>query len=273
MILAMGFQLVCGKMKNNKFLITINNLEDIEKLKELGITNYVFPLKNFCVGIPNTFLVSEIPCNGFLLINRILDNDGIDELKNVLNNLSDNIKGIIFDDLGVYEIIKDLKVEKILYLSHFNTNSESVNLYLDLVDSVILSTDITLEEIKEIIKNSKKEISLFTYGYVGVMYSRRLLIDNYCKYHKLPYENPIIIENTNKKFLIYENEFGTYFYYDKVFNGCELLDLNGKYYFVNSTFLDINTIIDLVKCEEVENSDKGFLYKETIYKLKGDENV
>ena len=46
-------------MKNN-FLVTINNLEDIEKLKELGIKNYAFPLKGFCVGIPNTFLIADI---------------------------------------------------------------------------------------------------------------------------------------------------------------------------------------------------------------------
>lgn len=260
-------------MKNNKFLVTINDIKDINKLKELGVTNYVFPLKNFCVGIPNTFLVSEIPCDGYIFVNRILDNEGIDELRKVLNNLPKYIKGIIFDDLGVYELIKNLNIEKILYLSHFNANSESVNLYLDLVDTVILSTDITFDEIKEIIKNAKKEISLFTYGYVGVMYSRRLLIDNYCKYHKLSYENPIVIENTNKKFMVYENEYGTYFYYEKVFNGKELLDLNSKYYFINSSFLNIEDITKLINGEDIENSDKGFLYTETIYKLKGDENV
>lgn len=260
-------------MKNNKFLITINDIKDINQLKELGITNYVFPLKKFCVGIPNTFLVSEIPCDGYIFINRILDNKGIDELRIILNNLPNNIKGIIFDDLGIYELIKNLKLEKILYLSHFNTNSASVNLYLDLVDTVILSTDITLEEIKEIVKKAKKEVSIFTYGYVGVMYSRRLLIDNYCKYHNIIRENPIKIENTNKRFIVYENEFGTYFYHDKILNGKELLDLKCKYYFINSTFLDIDTIMNLINGEYVNNSDKGFLYTETIYKLKGDENV
>lgn len=259
-------------MKNNKFLVTINDIQDINKLKELGITNYVFPLKDFCVGIPNTFLVSEIPCEGFIWINRILDNDGIDELREILNKLPQYIKGVIFDDLGVYELIKNLNVEKVLYLSHFNTNSESVNLYLDLVDTIILSTDITYEEIKEIIKNVKKEISLFTYGYVGVMYSRRLLIDTYCQYHKLEYQNPIVIENT-KKFIVYENAYGTYFYNNQVFNGKELLELNSKYYFINSAFLNIEEVIKLVNGEELENSDKGFLYTETIYKLKGDENV
>ena len=274
MILAMDFLLVHGKMKNNKILITINNLEDINKLKELGMTNYVFPLKNFCVGIPNTFLVSEIKEEAFIFINRILDNDGIDELKKVLNNLPRNIKGIIFDDLGILQIIKDLNIEKILYLSHFNCNSESVNIYLDLVDSVILSTDITEDEIKRIINNAKKGVTLFTFGYVGVMYSRRLLIDNYSKYYNLSKENPLVIENTDHKFLVYENEYGTYFYHNNIFDGRKLFDLNAKYYFINSTFLSIDDIENIIKGNNIAlNNDEGFLNKETIYKLKGDENV
>ena len=225
-------------MKNNKILITINNLEDIDKLKELGITKYVFPLKGFCVGIPNTFLISEIPCDGYIFINRILDNKGIDDLREILHNMPENIKGIIFDDLGIMELIKDLDIEKILYLNHFNTNSKSVNIYLDMVDSVILSTDITKEEIEAIIKNAKKGITLFTLGYTGVMYSRRLLIDNYSKFYNIEKENPLVIDNTCNKFIVYENDYGPYFYHNKIFNGLELMELDAKYYFVNiATFL------------------------------------
>ena len=260
-------------MKNSKVLITVNNLQDIDKLKELGITKLVFPLKHFCVGIPNTFLVSEIPCDGYIFINRILDNEGIDKLREVLNNLPDKIKGIIFDDLGIMELIKDLNIEKILYLSHFNTNSESVNIYLDFVDSVILSTDITKEEIEYIVNNAKKEVTLFTFGYTGVMYSRRLLIDNYSKFYNLKSENPIVIDNTNHKFIVYENEYGTYFYHEKIFNGLELMNLNAKYYLINSVFLSIEKIEKVLNGDiDSIDSDKGFLYQETIYKLKGGTN-
>lgn len=260
-------------MKNNKILITINSIEDINKLKALGVTKYVFPLKEFCVGIPNTFSLSEIKEDGYLFINRILDNDGIDKLRSILNKLTSNIKGIIFDDLGIYELIKNLDIEKILYLSHFNCNKESINIYLDLVDSVIPSTDITYDELEYIVNNSKKELCLFTFGYVGVMYSRRLLIDNYSKYHHLAKENPIIIDNTNHKFLVYENAYGTYFYHNNIFDGRILNNLKAKYNFINSVFLDIDTIIKVLNNEDIQNTDDGFLNKETIYKLKGDENV
>lgn len=257
-------------MKNKDILITINKLEDISLLKELGVSNYAFPLKGFCVGMPNTFLVSEISESGYLFINRILDNEGIDELKKILKNLPKNIKGIIFDDLGILEIIKNLDIEKILYLSHFNTNSASINIFLDYVDTVIVSTDITKEEIEEIVKNSKKDVSFFIYGYVGAMYSRRLLIDNYKKYYNIVSDNPINIINDEHTFKVYENEFGTYFYYNKVFNGLELRCLRAKYYFINSAFLDIEDIENALNNEVGSDSDSGFLYKETIYKLKGE---
>lgn len=255
----------------NKFLVTINRIEDINELKELGITRFVYPLDEFCVGIPNTFLLSEIKEDGYLLINRILDNEGIDKLKDVLKSIPKNIKGIIFDDLGVYEIIKDYNLEKILYLSHFNNNSESVNLFLNLVDTIILSTDITKEEIEYIISKSKKKISLFYFGYVKVMYSRRLLIDNYVEFHKLKRENPLQVTSDEANFLVYENDFGTIFYHDKPLYDNTLLDLDTKYLFINSSFINIEDIKKVIKNDNPDIlCDQGFLYKETIYKLKGE---
>jgi collagenase-like PrtC family protease len=258
-------------MKKDKILITINNLDDINKLNELGITKYVFPLKDFCVGMPNTFLISEIK-DGYILINRILDNDGIDKLKDVLKNIDNSVKGIIFDDLGVLEIIKDLNIEKILYLTHFNTNSKSVNIYLDYVDTVILSTDITKNEIEFIINNSKKEISLVVFGYISTMYSRRLLLDNYSKFYDIDKTNPLKIDNTGHKFIVYENDYGTVFYYDKIFNGLELMSLNAKYYYINSVFLNIDDISNILDNKiDYLNTSNHFLDIETIYKLKEDE--
>ena len=267
----MGFQLVPGKMKN-RILITLNKEEDIKNLKELGINTYVYPLEGFCVGYPNTFLISKIPNNSYILINRILDNKGIDDLKELINNNINKFKGIIFDDLGILQIIKDLKMEKILYLSHFNTNKKSINIYLKYVDSVIVSTDITKKEIEEIINYLPDKLTLFVLGYVGAMYSRRHLLDNYTKFHQIPYQNELNITNTNHDFLVMENEYGTYFYHNPVFNGLELLELHAKYFFINSTYLSVQDIKELLEGTSKLETDTGFLYQETIFKLKGGEN-
>ena len=256
----------------NKILITINREEDIKTLKELGINYYIYPLDGFCVGYPNTFLISKIPDNSYILINRILDNKGIDDLKELINSNLNKFKGIIFDDLGVLQIIKDLKMEKILYLSHFNTNKKSIKIYLDYVDSVIVSTDITKSEIEDIVEFLPNKLTLFVLGYVGAMYSRRRLLDNYAKFHQTPYQNELNITNTNHNFLVIENEYGTYFYSAPLFNGLELLNLNAKYYFINSAFLSVHNIKELLEGTSNLKTDTGFLYKETIFKLKGGEN-
>lgn len=259
------------KMKQNKILITIEDISIIDDLKKLGIEHFVFPLKGFCVGIPNTFLVNEINTEGFIYLNRILDNKGIDELKKIKEDIINNsfIKGIIFDDLGILNIFKDTKLEKILYLSHFLSSSLEINEYLKYVDTVILSTDITLEELKSISANAIKKISLFTFGLVSTMYSRRLLITNYTKYHNLESTNKLIINNNNDSFILYENEYGTMVYYDKYLYDKNLWDIDALYYFYHPIFLSSKDVLSVLN-ENFDNikTDTGFLYKETIYKIK-----
>ena len=106
-------------MKLNNYLVTVNNLEIIDELKKVGVSTFLFPLKDYTVGFPNTFLITDIKEeNSFIFINRILTSDEIDNLKLIINNLPNNIKGIMFDDLGILEIVKDLNIKKILYLKY-----------------------------------------------------------------------------------------------------------------------------------------------------------
>lgn len=261
-------------MKKNNLLITINQIEDIDKLKKLGVSNYAFPLKEFCVGIPNTFLISEIPkeYNSFLFMNRVLDNEGIDKLKSILNNLPSNIKGIIFDDLGILNIVKDLKIEKILYLNHFNSNVLSIKEYLKYVDSVVVSTDINKSELEYILKEIPNKLTVCVLGYLQAMYSRRILLDNYCTYYNLKKENGLVITSNNEKFFVYENEYGTVLYHLPCYSAMHLDITNSKYNFINSAFLNIDDITKFIKGNNPRKTDTGFLDTSLIYKLKGENN-
>ena len=61
----------------NKFLVSINNLDDIEIYKKVGVTTFLFPLEGYAVGYPSIFSVFDINKikeeNKYVLINRILD--------------------------------------------------------------------------------------------------------------------------------------------------------------------------------------------------------
>ena len=263
-------------MKTNKYLVTVNNLEIINDLKKVGITTFLFPLKGYTVGFPSTFEISEIKeDNAYLFINRILPSNDIDALKLILNNLPSNIKGIIFDDLGVLQIVKDLKLEKILYLNHFATNYESINLFLEYVDSLVISTDITKDEINAILEHVKKPLVLHSFGFVPVMYSRRTLLSNYNKHFNLESKKYAQLEDKleHNKFFAYENEYGTVLFNHIPSNSLEISNNNILYYFINTAFLNNEQVLDLfdsvLNNKEINiEHDLGFLNKATIYKLK-----
>lgn len=262
----------------SKIILTIDALKYIDDYREVGITTFLFPLKDYCVGY-NTYTLDEINkvnvSNKYILINRVLDCKGIDDLTNVLKSIKD-IKGLVFEDIGVLELAEELKLdlELILFQNHFNCNKDSINFWLDRVTSVFVSNELTYDELKYITENVNKPIVLNLYGYNQVMYSRRLLLSNFYQEFKLDKRSKNIIEDkaTHVRFRAYENEYGTVMCSDKIFNGNRLLDLdNVKYFYVNPTMIDHKKIMSYLKDlnKEIDNEeDDGFLNRETIYKLK-----
>ena len=261
----------------SKILLYIDNLKYIDEYREVGVSTFLFALKGYCVGY-NTNTLEEINnvniSNKFVLINRVLESKDIDNLREILPKLK--VDGIVFEDVGVYNLIKELKldIKMILFQNHFNTNSFSVNFWLDRVDSVVISNELTYGEIKEIVNNVSKSVVLNLYGYNQVMYSRRLLLSNWSEEFNIPYKNSNVIEDiaTHVRFRAIENEYGTVMYSDKIFNGKELLDLdNVLYFYVNSMMVEHNELMDYLKDMNRDRNnmeDDGFLNKETIYKLK-----
>lgn len=265
----------------NKLLYIVNNKEIIEDLKKVGVKNFLFPLKDFCVGFNNTYDFEEIENESFIFINRILDNESLDLLEKKLNDNKDKIKGIVYDDFGVLYLINKLKLNVITinYQNHFGTNYQSINENLKYNDSVVVSTDITKNEIEEILKKVEKEVCIFLFGLIPVMYSRRMLLTNFSKEFNIPTKNNVLIDEkiSKNKFIMVENEFGTVGYQRNYYDGLELLNLeNIKYFLVNPLFLSDKEQIQLIS--DIKNkkltlnipTDKGFLYKETIYKLRED---
>ena len=253
----------------NKLFI-VKDLNQISVLKKLGINNFVYPLFSYCVGTAGEFKLKDIKeDNAYLFVNRILDEESANSLNNILHNLSSNIKGIIFDDVGIIEMLKDVNIEKIIMPTHFACNKESVNIYLNYVDSIILPFDITESEIDKIISNAKKKVSLFVFGLIGSAYSKRKLLTNYSLHENVKKENPMIIQNNNHKFIIFENKYGSYFYHLPYFNGLNLLNKDIKYALYHPILLEDEDLKDLVSGTITKSFDDGFLNKKTIYKVKG----
>lgn len=244
-------------------LVTVTN-KDYEALKGEDIT-LVFPLKDFCVGYEYYFEIEEI--EDFVLVNRILNDEELNKLEVILKN--SKIKGILFDDLGIIDIVAKLDIEKILILDHLANNTKSVNYYLEYFDSVVVSSDLEESEIRKIVANANKEVIVYVFGLKGLMYSRRNLVSNYEKYHHL--EEKAVLDSSidGKYFKVIDSEFGTKFYAYPYYDGSSLLDLdNVSYVWYDPILLGIEDTKRVLKKDfkDIETS-KIFLTKKTVYKV------
>lgn len=256
-------------MKKQKILININNLEEINEYKKIGINNFLFALNGFSIGY-NSFEIREIPEDSYILINRVLDSKDIDSLKTIKDDLL-KFKGIIFEDLGVYQIFKDTGIDLIWNQAHFATNLTSINIWLDKVSSAVISNEITSKEITDIVSGVKKPVVFNVFGKNMIMYSRRTLLSNFNKYNELEkYNDMVLAENhTNNNFLVKETEYGSAFFNNEYFNYIDfsntLNDDNIKFYLVLNLDLDTTTIKDVLEGKNIGND--GFLNKKTVYRM------
>ena len=73
-------------MKNN-YLISINNLTDIDKYKKVGGSAFLFALDSYTIGY-NTFTIEEINSiqneTKYVLINRLLSSRDIINIETIL---------------------------------------------------------------------------------------------------------------------------------------------------------------------------------------------
>lgn len=245
-------------------LVTVTNKDYINNLKKEDVT-LVYPLRFFSVGYEEYFDIEQI--DDFLLVNRILNDNELESLEKIIKN--SNIKGIMFDDLGIIDIVKDMDITKILMLDHIANNSESINCYLEYVDSVLVSSDLSEEEIREVIKKVNKKVVVMVFGLKGLMYSRRNLLNNYNKYYNLEKKEVIDANINDKYFKVIESDYGTKFYAYPNYDGTSLLDLdNVLYFWYDPILLGINDI------KKVLNNDLSgvltsriFLDKKTVYKV------
>ncbi len=232
----------------------------------------------------------------FISINKNIFNSDLVLLKETLIELNNlNIKGVLFYDLSVLSIVKNnkLNIPLVWAAEHMTTNYNTCNYYYEKgVEYAYLSSEITVDEIKEIKEKSSIKLISFFFGYPDVSFSKRKLLSNYFLYHNLDKEKDwyTISSDEEKKYFIKENNLGTRILYGKVLNGIkpfndlesivdygvlneELMD-HGTFIKALSIFKDLNDKkINMTEANEkifnlVHSDDTVFYYKKTIYKVK-----
>ncbi len=270
--------------------ILISGTKKINLFFDLNIDGFVIGLKNFSYGFNDYFKTSEIANidtskDVFVSINKLIHNNELDALEEDLKALKGlNIAGIIFEDLAVVSLSKklDLNIDLVWGSSHLVNNVYTMNYWNDLgVTTSLLSNELTLEEIKEIINNSKGKVMMQVFGYNNISYSYRHLLNNYynCIGKKKATNKHFLKENKSADlYPIIENEMGTFIYSSKPINAInEVKELKLDYLILNNYMIDDNKFIKIVnnylsdKVEDLIETDKGFLYQKTCYRVKKNE--
>jgi len=260
-------------MKKEKILINIENLSEINEYKKIGINNFLFALDYFSIGY-NSFDIlelKELDCNKYILLNRILNSSDVDKLKSIKEELL-NCDGIIFEDIAVFNIFRDYDIDLIWNQTHFATNYSSINYFLNLVSGVVISNEITYQEINEILEKSNKSLILNVFGKNPIMYSRRTLLSNFNKNFNLSDNKDVILSEpiTKNEFKVVETEFGTYVKNNTYFNLIPYLnELNNdkiSFYLIYPDKLSYREMLDYIN-GKMDGTNDGFRNKKTIYKL------
>jgi len=267
----------------NKIIVKPNSKKDIDNLINLDIDGIILPLENLSVGTSFFMSLEDIvnlktDKEKIVLINKIMHNKDLDLLEDALIKLNNSdVKKIIFYDLSVYTLSKKLNInniELVIGQDHLNRSIKSNNFYNKLgVNYSYISSDITIDEIKEIKNNTKMSLFYMVYGRIPLFCSRRYLLSNYFDYiNNKKEDGEYYIKNKEDKLYICEEDNATLIYSDIV----NLINKVDELDFIDYLVLDFNNIKEYDeiiyrfrnRIKDGKEYYLGFYDTKTIYKVK-----
>lgn len=297
-----------------KLLVILNHINDFANYEHSPVDGFIIGLKGYNHFYSGMIALDELKKNlskmkasgkeVFISMNKIIHNEELHPLKETLIGLSlMDIDGIIFDDLAILQISKDLGLPmNLVYGStHLLTNHFTADYYFEKgVPFGMLSTEISLEDCLKIKAKTKMKLMMTLYGFLDMTHSSRTLVRHYFEYIKEPQKNNeyYIHEPVRKEdYPILEDEHGTYIFHSKILNGAcvipQIMAAGMDYIVLNGSRIEPTIFKQVVDCfiQIRENSqdplivqkhhemindlsgttDYGFLFKETVYKVKNNE--
>ncbi len=299
-----------------KLIVTPKDYDNLISLAQLGVKDFiVYPdtlaIKNAsafnCVDLKKaSSYCQEHDYNLYLAINKILHNDDLESLTNLMRSLTElNVTGIIYADYAVYITAIELGLKIPLHYDGdmLATNSFTTTYIND--ELVFLSKELHFEEIEEISSKVKGDVCIQVQGLIGMFHSLRPLIKNYKDYLKADFDekafsNQLYDEERDLYYPILETKDGSFIMGGKevcLIDQLDLLDEIKVTYLKIDGFMQSSEYLNKVSTaylkaielyqndksgykegkkefiKEVEDIssrplDKGFFFKPTLYKVK-----
>ena len=271
-----------------KKLIIPKSLEEIKSL-EAYYDGIIVGIKDLSINVNLYLEVDDInnldtTKEVFVALNKNMHNKDLDVLEKTMKSLK-NIKGVLYYDAAVVAFYNEIKPDYDLVWSqeHMTTSSVTCNYWKSKgVNYTYLSTDITLDEILNIRKQTDMKLIVPIFGYLPMFVSKRHLVKNYLDCFNLKDDSKLhYLEKENKRYPIIDDNL-TSVYSANILNGIEayhkLEQANIEYVTFNSfninesDFEEVLKIYDGKSTKKIEelfsNVDTGFLYRETYYRVK-----
>lgn len=282
-----------------KLLIMPSNIDQITSTID-SVDGYIIGLEKLSINSPVLNTLDELLeinkiCKKhnkelFVSLNKNMFNSDLELLKNTLITIDKlDINGILYYDVAIVNLKEELnlKTELIWSQEHLTTNYLTSNYWSDFkVSYTYLSSEITIEEINEICKNSNTKTIMNVFGYLPMFASRRHLVSNYLDTFNLKDDSKInYIEKEGKKYQIIDSNEGTIAYSSYIFSALkDIFELDVDYGVLNSFSIKDDDFYKVVKIfknislknhkeslntlDNMFNISTGFLHKETIFKVK-----
>lgn len=291
--------------------IPMPSKEDIFLYLEQEFDGFIVGIKDFSSNFNYLYTVDEIKeiipiikkfnKKIFVSFDRLYFNDEIDKVKDIIKKISElDITGICYTDVGVLNILNEINYDKDIFWNsnHLGTNSKTIN-FLEKrnVSYALLSTEITLDEIIKIKKNTNIKIGAFMYGYLNMATSSRKLLTNYFNFVKKEKENNkytmkdkafkndyILVEKKNTDFFTGSILNGIKYFPELISNKIDFIILDDYMLSTKPFYNVIEAFSSLRKApsdkEFIDNLDKvvdsnspsitfsGFLEKKTVFKVE-----
>ncbi len=246
-----------------KTLVTVNEEKDLS----LASDGFILFLKDMSLGGSLEFTTDEVlklkelykDKEIFLKINKNFFNSDLENLEKILYKLNGSKIKIMFADLSFLYFQDKYDLDLVWNQDFLVTNYHDINNYYDLgVKYAVITNELDLNEIKEIIKNSKSKLLMNVLAKPIIGVSKRPLISLYSD--TLP--KTITLKNKDKE-IIMEEKKETIVYSNNFFNYLDLLDTNIDYFILDTKFINykdkeevINNMYSYLKTKDNKYKDK-----------------
>lgn len=261
----------------NKVAAIITSIKEAKNIQNY-VDAYLVPLKNLSINYYNTFTLDDIKelktlnKEIFVIINKNIHNNELPLLKDNLKEIDKlHINGIMFYDIAIVNLKEN--TDLVWSQEHMVTNYGTINYWYEKgVKYAYISSELTRREIEEIRNNTKAKLFVNVFGYIPVFTSRRHLVDNYTQTFNLQNKKSNKISKEDKEYPINDTQLGTTVYTNYILNIQEPLN-NIDYLVFNSNLINEDDFKSILKDHKEKRPNKfkeetGFLYQETIYKVK-----